>query len=1271
MEAAAVPKLQSVWEAAAAATDAAASIEQAAEAARKSDPENAAEVWRAASAESAACVAAARAALEASEAHVAETADSVGVAETSFETNEAEAEAEAAEEAREGLQAAATAREAEADALRKSQEASQAEEAAAMQAQLSQMRAALEQASRATAEAEADEMARAEAEAAAGARGQADAEDKTQAETVAADAAAVAEATEMAEAAMAEAEALAQAEAEAHELSTAVAMAEAEAAALTVAVARAEAEAEARALAKAVAAAEAEAAAAAAAAEAAEAEAAAAATAEAEAAAAEAEAAAAAAAAAEAEAAAEAAAEAEAAAVAEARAEAARAAEVKVAARAEAEAAALAETRAAFEGEARAQANAQAKRAGEAAPPNLDSTAAAAIAAILGAETRRAGGWLASAVSALAPPPRVEASSTSVAAQATTAAAEVAEETAEEVADKERAAAASAAAVAAPAAARAATTVAPLVLHASGACVPHPAKVEKGGEDAFALLAGGAVFGVADGVGAWSEEDDIDPGAYSRDFISTAARTLGRTRSASGGTNDRGLRGAFTVAQDSVKLEGSCTAVLAAIDRGARQIRIVNLGDAGIRVYRSGRQVFATVPREHEFNMPLQFASPEVLPDTDTPDDADTYSFDLLPGDVIVAGSDGLWDNLYDATIAEEVERKMAGLGEGAQLRASGAARAAESLATSITAAAAAASTNPNASTPWADETATLSRGRGLFGFGKKKAKGGKLDDVTAVVVAQDAAADASAAKLANQLKAAFGDSPEALEQLRTQATIILQSLGTDGTANAATNPAANTAVNATATAAAREETMKRVTDALQSIGKPAPAVESAQGADVSDEYFAPVGSGDNLKEWQSRVDAVKGYYLDAKKYLGVDDALLIRSYIITLEGLGIEYISAYPLAEVSFFATVVGLGSAITSLIGGIMYAVASALSLPPAIAGLDGAIRAAQDAGFDVQGGRVLRSLQDGMRQADGPAPPSLADSIASPALVDGVINAAVDVNNQLMPWILSGGADPLMRLAVDILSVTNDSLTNLINWAPPANGFAATVLQRTRSRSRSEESNMGRPIGGEGSSSTRLTRAYAALEAEHVLAKPGLTCCPACCQTQMDVLSMCPECRGDAVGFMFFDHQDCRHAQENGKLDVSFGLFSDGVEVPGEAEGMDEEAFDVAYEEVYAAGCKALGQKVVAALSAQGLQVSWDGESSSRIEVAGLNADERASMDISASASKWVDAIIAMGKADGQPAGARASHTCGSGVGPCPHGVMVQMDGDDGCACCDHDH
>ena len=67
--------------------------------------------------------------------------------------------------------------------------------------------------------------------------------------------------------------------------------------------------------------------------------------------------------------------------------------------------------------------------------------------------------------------------------------------------------------------------------------------------------------------------------------------------------------------------------------------------------------------QQHSFNCPYQLASPTKWPEADTADDADVYEVEMLPGDVIVLGSDGLFDNMWnfelEAIIAEHLKVRI------------------------------------------------------------------------------------------------------------------------------------------------------------------------------------------------------------------------------------------------------------------------------------------------------------------------------------------------------------------------------------------------------------------------------------------------------------------------------------------------------------------------------------------------------------------------------------------------------------------------------------
>jgi hypothetical protein len=63
--------------------------------------------------------------------------------------------------------------------------------------------------------------------------------------------------------------------------------------------------------------------------------------------------------------------------------------------------------------------------------------------------------------------------------------------------------------------------------------------------------------------------------------------------------------------------------------------------------------------QQHSFNCPFQLASHELRPEADAPEDADLYEVELMPGDILVVGSDGLFDNMWDDQLESIVAEHM------------------------------------------------------------------------------------------------------------------------------------------------------------------------------------------------------------------------------------------------------------------------------------------------------------------------------------------------------------------------------------------------------------------------------------------------------------------------------------------------------------------------------------------------------------------------------------------------------------------------------------
>ncbi|KAF9959136.1 hypothetical protein BGZ72_010265 [Mortierella alpina] len=102
-------------------------------------------------------------------------------------------------------------------------------------------------------------------------------------------------------------------------------------------------------------------------------------------------------------------------------------------------------------------------------------------------------------------------------------------------------------------------------------------------------------------------------------------------------------------------LIGSSTACLAILRDD--ELRIANLGDCGVSIIRRNEFIFRTEEQQHSFNYPYQLGTGS----TDSPTDAQVFTVKVESGDIVVMGTDGIFDNLFDEDILEEVVRCVNG----------------------------------------------------------------------------------------------------------------------------------------------------------------------------------------------------------------------------------------------------------------------------------------------------------------------------------------------------------------------------------------------------------------------------------------------------------------------------------------------------------------------------------------------------------------------------------------------------------------------------------
>mmetsp|Transcript_43637 Transcript_43637/g.102923 ORF Transcript_43637/g.102923 Transcript_43637/m.102923 type:complete len:605 (+) Transcript_43637:121-1935(+) len=239
-----------------------------------------------------------------------------------------------------------------------------------------------------------------------------------------------------------------------------------------------------------------------------------------------------------------------------------------------------------------------------------------------------------------------------------------------------------------------------LRLVGSGCSIPHP---EKGGEAVYAVLPevkGGGngadsyyfdsvsnSMGVADGVGEWEWRFKISARAFA-DELMEGSKVAAQTVDASA-TRNLGAAAVemLQAGYDTTKSFGAATAIVAKLGNESGNLGVASLGDSSLialrpesighhRTYR----IFArTTEQQHEFNCPFQLSRLPAPADyqrlvnegrqqlvmavarmkntrLDYPGDACCYNLSVERGDLVLMGTDGIFDNLYDEELKEICE---------------------------------------------------------------------------------------------------------------------------------------------------------------------------------------------------------------------------------------------------------------------------------------------------------------------------------------------------------------------------------------------------------------------------------------------------------------------------------------------------------------------------------------------------------------------------------------------------------------------------------------
>ncbi|ORX91709.1 hypothetical protein K493DRAFT_227394 [Basidiobolus meristosporus CBS 931.73] len=181
-----------------------------------------------------------------------------------------------------------------------------------------------------------------------------------------------------------------------------------------------------------------------------------------------------------------------------------------------------------------------------------------------------------------------------------------------------------------------------------------PGKVDAG-EDAFfeASTRSRTILGVADGVGGWVESG-VDPAIFSWTLMNNCGIIADSAVDNSLHPGDILSQAYEKLVQEEKVYAGSSTACLLGLSKTTGNMESASLGDSSYLIIRDDQVLYRSKEQQHYFNCPYQLTVlPKEHPNRDSycldePSKAFRGSHQLEDNDVVILGTDGYFDNVYD-----------------------------------------------------------------------------------------------------------------------------------------------------------------------------------------------------------------------------------------------------------------------------------------------------------------------------------------------------------------------------------------------------------------------------------------------------------------------------------------------------------------------------------------------------------------------------------------------------------------------------------------------